>query len=441
MTNRPLRILYLLGGYGEEHIGGAIHREMALEIRERGHDYQIVVPARSDEAARPSEAREGVPVHRLVCSGSLVLDAINRTSIPVFRFPSLLTLVSRLSRFLRSQPRFDVLIAEGAYPLGAVAWLAARRRGLPCILSIVGGDFLANEEANYGFARYAVPRRLMRSSLGAAAIVRAISPLAGERAVALGCPRDRLALVPRNIAAGAFLPRGIDRAVFRQEARQRVARRFDVGARALVVAVGRLLPIKGFDVLVRALPPIAAGTDARLLIVGPNRVDSRFGDYRRHLEALAREAGVADRLSFAGSVPLEEIRDILAGADVVAIPSLEEGGNKVLLEAAAVGTPFVATRTAGNAAWAREWNCGVVIEPSAAAELAGGITGLLEEPRRAAVLGENGLRFAEHFRTAPVAERILALCLVAAERKCLPPELKEPVELLHPHRLGGGHPS
>jgi len=431
---RPLRILCLLGGYGEEHIGGAIHREMARDIRARGHDYQILVPARAEEVGRPPEAlEEGIPVHRVVCSGSFVFDVVNRATTPLFRFPSLLTLASRLGRFLRSQPPFDVLIAEGAYPLGTVAWLSAHRARVPCILSIVGGDFLANEEANYGFARYALPRRLMRASLGAAAVVRAISPLAGERAVALGCPRDRLALVPRNIAAGAFLPAGADRTVFRREARQRLAARLGTGDGALVVAVGRLLPIKGFDVLVRALPRIAASVaGVRLLLVGPNRVDSRFGDYRQHLEGLALGAAVGDRLSFAGSVPLEQVRDLLAAADVVAIPSLEEGGNKVLLEAAAVGTPFVATRTAGNAAWAREWNCGVVVEPSSAEGLAGSITRLLEEPHRAAVLGENGLRFADHFRTAPVAERILALCRVAAKRARLPLELREPFALLHP---------
>jgi glycosyltransferase involved in cell wall biosynthesis len=432
-VTRSLRILYLLGGYGEEHIGGAIHREMALEIRGRGHDYQLLVPARSDEAQRAPEASDaGVPVHRLVSSGSWLLDAVNRASAPVFRFPSLLTLAWRLDRFLAAHPPFDVLVAEGAYPLGTAAWLAARRRRLPFILSIVGGDFLANEEANYGFARYAVPRRLMRSALAGAAVVRAISPLAGERAVALGCPRERLSLVPRNIAAGAFLPGGTGRSAFHREARQRLTGRLGAGTGALVVGVGRLLPIKGFDVLVRSLPGIVAETDARLLLVGPNRVDSRFGDYRQYLEALAREAGVADRLSFAGSLPLAEIREILAAADLVAIPSLEEGGNKVLLEAAAVGTPFVSTRTAGNAEWARPWNCGVVVEPSSVEGLAAGITGLLADPARAAALGTNGLAFAEHFRTAPVAERILALCLIAAERACLPTELKEPFELLHP---------
>jgi glycosyltransferase involved in cell wall biosynthesis len=432
-VTRPLRILYLLGGYGDEHIGGAIHREMALEIRGRGHDYQLLVPARSDEAQRAPEASDaGVPVHRLVSSGSWFLDAVNRASAPVLRFPSLLTLAWRIERFLAERPRFDVLVAEGAYPLGTAAWLAARRSRLPFILSIVGGDFLANEEANYGFARFAVPRRLMRSALGGAAVVRAISPLAGERAVALGCPRERLSLVPRNIAAGAFLPGSISRSAFHREARQRLAGCSWAGTGALVVAVGRLLPIKGFDVLVRALPRVATETDVRLLLVGPNRVDSRFGDYRQHLEALAHGAGVADRLSFAGALPLAEIRDILAAADLVAIPSLEEGGNKVLLEATAVGTPFVSTRTAGNAEWARPWNCGVVVEPSSVEGLAAGITGLLANPGRAAVLGTNGLAFAQHFRTAPVAERILALCLVAAEKACLPTELKEPFELLHP---------
>jgi glycosyltransferase involved in cell wall biosynthesis len=433
VTTRRLRILYLLGGYGEEHIGGAIHREMALDIRARGHDYQIAVPARAVEAPRPTDLGEGIPVHRLVCGGSLVLDAVNQVTRPLFRFPSLLTLASRLGRLLRSERPFDVVIAEGAYPLGSAVWLASRRAPVPFLLSIVGADFLANEQANYGFARFAIPRRLMRAALRTAAVVRAISPLAGERAVALGAARDRLALVPRNIAASAFLPGSSDRESFHREARKRIAERFGTGDGPLVVAVGRLLPIKGFDTLVGALPQIRASIPAiRLLLVGPNRIDSRLGDYQLHLEAIARSAGVADRLGFAGAVPLEGVRDFLAAADMVAIPSIEEGGNKVLLEAAAVGTPFVATRTSGNAGWARDWNCGILIEPASPDQLASAIVGYLSDGARANVLGQNGLRFAEEFRTAHVADRMLDICQVAAEGGALPAELRAPPGLLHP---------
>jgi glycosyltransferase involved in cell wall biosynthesis len=434
-AEEAVRILYTIAGYGPEHLGGLIHREMALAMRARGHEYEIVVPVSRKPTALDSADpfEKGIVVHRLACGGHPALDLVNRVGNPVFRFPWFTTFTLRLARFLRSRPRFDVVIAEGAYPFGAMTWLATRRTGVPYVVSVAGGDFLANVTAGYGYARYGVPRRLMRRSFRGAAVVRAIAPYAGERAVALGCPTARLALVPRNISAATFLPEGVDRRPFREAARRRVAERFGLGSAALVVTVGRLLPIKGFDHLVRALPEIVRSRgDVRVLHVGPNREDPRLGNYKGHLEELATSLGVGRSLVFAGSLALEGVRETLAAADVAAVPSLEEGGNKTMIEAAAVGTPFVATRTSGNAGWAREWDCGLIVEPASADQLATAISSLLGDAGRANTLGENGLRFAEEFRTERVAERMLALCRVAASGTGLPPDLRQPEDLLHP---------
>jgi glycosyltransferase involved in cell wall biosynthesis len=430
----PLRILYVLAGYGDEHLGGSIHTEMARAIRSRGHDYRLFAPSHArDMGARAAEAVEdGVPIHRAVCAGRPALDLLNAAARPVFRFPWFAALCSRLRRFLRTQPVFDVIIAEGAYPLGlATAW-AARRSPPHLVVSVLGADFLANHEANYGYARYALPRALMGNTFRRAAIVRAISPYAGERAVRLGCPYAKLALVPRNVAACTFLPEGVPREAFRRDARERVSARFGLGTERLVVSVGRLLPIKGFDVLVRALPAIEASARVRLLHVGPNRIDSRLGDYQRYLEGLGRALDVAGRMTFTGGVPLEQVRDLLAAADVAVVPSLEEGGNKTLIEAAAVGTPFVVTRTSGNAEWAKEWDAGLIVEPRSADALSRAVSMLLGDTVRADAMGANGVRFAAHFATDRVAERMLALCRCAATRKPLPADLREPHDLLHP---------
>jgi glycosyltransferase involved in cell wall biosynthesis len=426
-----MRILYVLGGYGEGHLGGSIHAEMAREMRARGHDYHTFAAAHQrDMAGRPADAVEdGVPVHRAVCAGRASLDLLNACARPILRAPWLGSVGLALARFLRSAPPFDVVIAEGAYPLGAATAWATRRRGTPFIISVLGGDFLANEEAHYGYARYAVPRALMRVVFRRASVVRAISSYAGAGAERLGCPAAKLALVPRNVASSVFLPAGADRVEFRREARRKAAARFGLGEGKLLVAVGRLLPIKGFDVLVRALPRIGEVADTRLLLVGPTRDDPRVGDYRRHLETLARGLGVANRVIFVGAVPLEEVRGLLAAADVAVVPSLEEGGNKTMVEAAAVGTPFVTTRTAGNADWARDWNAGLVVEPGSPEALAQGILAVLEDAPRAEAMGANGVRLAVHFSTDRVAERMLALCRCAATGSSLTADLREPREL------------
>jgi glycosyltransferase involved in cell wall biosynthesis len=170
----------------------------------------------------------------------------------------------------------------------------------------------------------------------------------------------------------------------------------------------------------------------RLVLVGPNRRDSRLGDYRKHLEDLAARLGMSERVSFVGAVPLGDVRDFLAAADVVAIPSIEEGGNKVLLEAAAVGSPFVSTRTAGNAELARAWRCGLIVEPRSPAALAAALVEVIARPGEARAMGERGRAFAEEFRAARVAERIVGLCRCAAEGRPLSDALRLPDELIHP---------
>jgi glycosyltransferase involved in cell wall biosynthesis len=358
---------------------------------------------------------------------------VNRLGEPLLRFPWFPMFSLRFARFLRARPRYDVIIAEGAYPLGAATWLATRDSGVPFIASVAGGDFLANAEAGYGYARYRVPRLLMRAAFRSAAVVRAIAPYAGERAVALGCPPERLALVPRNIAQTTFLPTGVDRGHFRAACRRSLVERLGLGPEPVIATVGRLLPIKGFDHLIRALPEIIASMGAvHLVHVGPNRDDPRIGDYRSHLEGLAESLGVRSSLTFAGPLPLEGVREALAAASVAVVPSLEEGGNKTMIEAAAVGTPFVATRTSGNAGWAHGWNCGVVVEPASAGALARAIADLLRDPSRAELMGENGLAFAEGFRTDHVADRMLAICRLAADGAAVPPEMRSARELLAP---------
>lgn len=106
-----------------------------------------------------------------------------------------------------------------------------------------------------------------------------------------------------------------------------------------LLSFGRMVPKKGFDVLLRAFAQLAkSGLPARLVIGGD-------GAERRALEALAAELGVADRVAFPGWI--EDVGAALATADVFVLPSLDEPFGIVVLEAMAAGVPIVATRTRG----------------------------------------------------------------------------------------------
>ncbi len=433
--SKRMRLLYTISGYGEEHLGYEMHRELAQEIIARGHNYTILALSRERHmrGRKAAAVEDGIPVYRIICSGRLHLDIINRLTTPIFKFPWFVTALWQIVAFLASHRDFDLVIAEGAYPFGAMIYLATRLIRLPFIAYVHGGDFIANQEANYGYARYRLARWFMRRAFRSSRVVRAESLYGAENAIRLGCPPGKMALVQRNIGRCCYPPIDMDLDSYRQAAQERIRQHYGVTAPRLIVAVGRLLPIKGFDDLVRALPEVLAGVgDTQVLHLGPNRNDSVLGNYQEYLEALANRLGIRDRVIFAGPVPYDQVRDFLAAADVVTVPSVQDSGNKLVMEAAAVATPFVATRTSGNALWAPEWHCGLIVEPRAPEELSQALIRILSDPAAARRMGRNGLKFAEQFSPDIVAERTIWLCESALRRQPLPRELQQPTQLLHP---------
>ena len=109
-----------------------------------------------------------------------------------------------------------------------------------------------------------------------------------------------------------------------------------------IVAAGRCVPVKGYDVLLRALAQLAPhyGVDAHLSLLGD-------GEERAALEALARTLGVADRVTFCGQCDAETVRAHYRRGSVFALSSHSEGLPLALLEAMACGLAPVATDVGG----------------------------------------------------------------------------------------------
>jgi glycosyltransferase involved in cell wall biosynthesis len=136
--------------------------------------------------------------------------------------------------------------------------------------------------------------------------------------------------------------------------------RFCVGGRRsptpLVMAVGRLVPVKRFDVLIRSLAKVKADhPDLEAVIVGE-------GYERPQLEALREELGATDWLSMPGRTSDDELVSWYRRAWVVASSSQREGWGMTLTEAAACGTPAVATAIAGHADAVVDGESGILVE-------------------------------------------------------------------------------
>jgi rhamnosyl/mannosyltransferase len=167
-------------------------------------------------------------------------------------------------------------------------------------------------------------------------------------------------------------------------------------AEPTVLFVGRLVPYKGVDVLLRALPGLAV----RAVIVGD-------GPCRASLEALAAELGVADRVTFAGQVTDEARLDAYRTADVFVLPSVspQEAFGMVQIEAMLSGVPVVSTALPTGVPWVNQHGeTGLVVPPGDPEALRAALASLAEAP---------DLR-----RTLGAQARTRALATFTAEQMC-----------------------
>ena len=194
-------------------------------------------------------------------------------------------------------------------------------------------------------------------------------------------------------AALEHLPPGVDTDRFRPDpaARAELRARFHLGRRPVVLCVSRLVPRKGQDTLIRALPSI------RRRIAGAGLVIVGGGPYLTALRRLARRCGVADHVMFIGGVPAAELPAYYTLADVFAMPCRTRGAGLdveglgiVFLEASATGVPVVAGCSGGAPETVQHNKTGVIVDGRSVESVAAAVTDLLAHPDRAASMGAAG---------------------------------------------------
>ncbi len=150
-------------------------------------------------------------------------------------------------------------------------------------------------------------------------------------------------------------------------------------------SAGRLVPQKAFPVLLRAFARIAMDRpDLRLYLAGR-------GPLEQELRALADELGIADRMYFVGSIPMDDIVSFLDLLDVYVQSSDFEGMSVALMQAMDSGSAAVATRVDGTLEVIREdGDCGRLVDPGDVAGLADAMEELCDDPKRRRRIAEAG---------------------------------------------------
>lgn len=225
--------------------------------------------------------------------------------------------------------------------------------------------------------------------------------------------RSRFATAFGPAASLEYLPSGVDTERFRPDpaGRAELRNRYGLGERPTVVCLSRLVPRKGQDMLIRALPSIRQRVDgAAVVIVGS-------GPYRDTLRNLARDCGVADHVTFTGAVPSAELPAHYALGDVFAMPCRTRGAGMdveglgiVFLEASAVGVPVIAGDSGGAPEAVQHNKTGLVVDGNSVPKVADAVTELLADPDRAAAMGAAGRQWAtSQWRWDTLAARLADL--------------------------------
>ena len=190
-----------------------------------------------------------------------------------------------------------------------------------------------------------------------------------------------------------------------------VRAKYGLSDRPVIVCVSRLVPRKGQDMLIRALPEICRRVPGAALLLGSG------GPYRPKLERLARDLGVAADVVFTGSVPWAQLPELYAAGDVYAMPCRTRAGGLdveglgiVYLEASATGLPVVAGDSGGAPDAVLDGETGCVVGGRDVAAIAGRISDLLNDPDRAKAMGVAGRSWVEReWRWEQQAERLSSL--------------------------------
>ncbi len=318
-------------------------------LRARGHGAELVTVRGSTLGERARE--HGIAVH----------EVSPRTPRPAA--------ARKLRELLRAEPR-DIVHTNEAHALTASWFARAHRQAM----------VIASRRVAFPLQKHALARAQYRSAQRTIAVSQFVArSLAGG-----GLPPRSVRVVYDGVA---LPPPGSDAARRRARARWGAAE-----GQRLIGCVGHLLPEKGQEFLIRAMPEMAkrAG-NCRLVLAGDGRSRSR-------LERLAGEVGVSGAVHFAGEV--KDVAEVYRALDIFVFPSLAEPLGSSLLTAMAWALPAVAAEGGAVPEVIEAGRNGVLVPPRDPAAIAESVARLLAEPERARALGQAARRTIEERFTA-----------------------------------------
>jgi glycosyltransferase involved in cell wall biosynthesis len=379
-----MRIAVLPSAY-QPAIGGVeeLTRQLAIEYRDAGHEVEIYTN-RWPRDLRTHEVLDGIPVHRLPF----------RVRYPSLRGRFSYALTTRrvsaeLHRLLRRQ-RAEVLHVQCVSSNTLYALRAHDRLGIPLVVTTQGE--LTMDRAG-DFQRPGVlPDLLRRAARDANRFTACSAKTLADVEAYLGAPIPGARVIHNGARVAAF----------------RDAQPLDRDLAPYALAIGRLVPQKGFDLLLRAWA-IARPDSLRLVVAGDGPDESELRD-------LARALDLDDRVTFFGPADREQVPRLMAGAEAVVVPSRsDEGLPLVAIESMAAGRALVVSETGGIKEAATDGVDALIVPRDDVDALASAITRIAFDPSLRVDLGRAAQQRAADFDWSTLAAGYLDCFRLAAD--------------------------
>src|SRR5687768_2612809 len=296
----------------------------------------------------------------------------------------------------------DVIHAHWAIPTGPAAVMAARKLGVPSIITMHGGDVYVNPEQGYDFPTRWYVRPALRWTLRHAGALTAITEDCRQHALRAGAPAERIRLVFNGTDLRRFSPA------------ENGGRGDSHFGPHMIFACRQLFPRKGIRFLLEAAAQLKPRfPDLKIVIAGD-------GFERPELVRLATELEIAADVTFLGWIPNAELPQYYRAAALSVIPSLEEGFGIPAAEAMGCEVAVVASDAGGLPEVVEDGVTGLVVPRGNSTALAQAIGTLLQDPERRRVMGQAGrlraLRLFDWDRSAEQFEQLYREIGVRAKR-------------------------
>lgn len=376
-----MRICMLSWEYPPRIVGGIARHveEISEAMAAQGHEIHVITADHPNTEAY--EHRKGVHIHRIKDMPPETPDFVSWVLHLNFG------MADQAIRMHQHQP-FDLVHAHD-WLVSQAGILLKKALGVPLVATIHATEAGRMHGIHNTIQSY-INQQEWRLSYEAFRVIVCSEYMRKEVKSQFGVPDDKLDVIPNGIDYTKF-DFDFDKAHFR--------RRFALDHEKIVLFVGRMVPEKGAQVLVEAMPRVLAGApEVKFVVVGK-------GGFLSELKARAAALNVGNKALFTGYVDDDTLLRLYKVADVSVVPSLYEPFGIVALEGMGAKLPTVVAQTGGLGEIVDHTQTGITTYAGDAGSLAWGLLEVLKNPEYAQMLGQNAFRKVEEVFNWPAIAR------------------------------------